>query len=89
LAKAQARADAAEVRAREMQARAEKAEQQLEAQKVELAVAKAKLQASYFITQAAGLARGQPGSSDAEVTPDTRTGPALPTPSALEKFFMM
>ena len=66
------------------------AEKLLEEQKVDLAVAKAKLQASYFITQAAGLGgRGQPGcSSDADATPDMRTG-ALPTPSALAKFFEM
>jgi len=83
LAKAEARADVAEARART-------AEKLLEEQKVDLAVAKAKLQASYFITQAAGLGgRGQPGcSSDTDATPDMRTG-ALPTPSALAKFFEM
>ena len=83
LAKAEARADAAEARARA-------AEKQLEDQKVDLAVAKAKLQASYFITKAAGLGgHGQPGgSSDADTTPAMRAG-ALPTPSALEKFFEM
>lgn len=90
LAKAEAKAEAAEARARAMQERAEKAEAQLKAQEVELAVAKAKLQASYFITQAAGLGRGLPGSSSSDAeTPDMRNSSTLPTPAALEKFFMM
>ena len=56
------RTDAAEAHARAP-------ELALEEQKVALVVAKAKLQASYFITQAAWLGgRGQPGcSSDAEM----------------------
>lgn len=90
LAKAEAKTEAAEKRARDWQQRAEAAEEKLKAQEVDLAVAKAKLQASFFITQAAGLARmpGQPGSSS-DGTPDTRASGALPTPAALEKFFMM
>jgi hypothetical protein len=90
-AAAEARATAAEARAAAAETRATVAESAKIKAESETQMKSTKLQASFFMLQAAHGRLNMPSSSSDSSTPDARAGPeaAKPTPTALEAFFEM